>query len=157
MQILTSCHWKREGNQNNGGKILSEATLQSWHPNPTPPLQGWAGVCLSLLGSRHPSLPRQAQARHKPGTSQLPGLHSSQSHAASKRMVSGKEEELGAPVWDARHTEVFARARGKARSQRNDCIRRTDPILCYKDLYHSWGKGTNTQNTRSSWWAPRGL
>lgn len=124
MQILTSCHWKREGNQNNGGKILSEATLQSWHPNPTPPLQGWAGVCLSLLGSRHPSLPRQAQA-----SCLVHGLHSSQSHAASKRMVSGKEEELGAPVWDARHTEVFAWARGKARSQRNDCIRRTDPIL----------------------------
>lgn len=34
MQILTSSHWKRrEGNQNDGGKVLSEATLRSRDPD----------------------------------------------------------------------------------------------------------------------------
>lgn len=72
MQILTSCHWKRREGNRNDGKVLSEARLHSWDPDLPPPPKGWAGACLSLLGSGHPSLPHQAQA-----SCVVYGLHSS--------------------------------------------------------------------------------
>lgn len=55
---------------------------------PAPP-QGRAGVYPSLLGSGHP-LAHQAR-----GSCLVRGVHSSQSHTASKRMVSGGKK-LGA-------------------------------------------------------------
>lgn len=49
---------------------------------------------------------------------------------------------------------AFAWGTGKTQYHRNGRIR-TDPM--HHSLYHAWGKRTNTQSTRPSGWAPRGL
>lgn len=95
MEILTSGHWKRrEGNQNDGGKVLSEATLHSRDPDLHHYHHTMAGLGFAspLWVQGTPSSPQQAQA-----SCLVYGVHSSQSHVASKRMVSGGKEELGAP------------------------------------------------------------
>lgn len=93
MEILTSGHWKRrEGNQNDGGKVLSEATLHSRDPDLHHHPMAGLGFASPLWVQGTPPCPPQAQA-----SCLVYGVHSSRSHVASKKMVSGGKEELGAP------------------------------------------------------------
>lgn len=91
LQILTSCHWKRgEGNQDDGGKVLSEATLHSQDPDP-PPHHPRAGLGFAS--------PFWALLLAPPGTSQLLGMWSPQQPKPCCKQKDGfrREGRTGSP------------------------------------------------------------
>lgn len=77
---------QREGEQKDGGMFLSEVTLHSWDPDSPPPSQGWAEVCLSLLG------PLLAL----PGMRQLHGVRSPQQLKPYRKQKEGFRRKGGA-------------------------------------------------------------